>query len=44
LNDSVLKPTNEKRILLASMLGFRNELDDSEFLQYLLEKAAILIK
>jgi molybdopterin synthase sulfur carrier subunit len=44
LNDSVLKPTKEKRILLASMLGFRNELDDSEFLQYLLEKAAILIK
>jgi hypothetical protein len=26
------------------MLGFPNELDDSEVLQYLLEKAAILIK
>jgi hypothetical protein len=44
LNDSVLKPSKEKRIRLASMLGFPNALDDSEVLQYLLEKAAILIK
>jgi sulfur-carrier protein len=44
LNDSVLKPSKEKRIRLASMLGFLNEFNDSEFLQYLLEKAAILIK
>jgi tRNA threonylcarbamoyladenosine modification (KEOPS) complex Cgi121 subunit len=44
LNDSVLKPSKEKRIGLASMLSFPNELNDSEFLQYLLEKAAILIK
>src|SRR5215211_3717619 len=44
LNDSVLKPSKEKRIQLASMLGFPNELDESEVLQYLLEKAAILIK
>jgi sulfur-carrier protein len=44
LNDSVLKPSKEKRIRLASMLSFPNELNDSEFLQYLLEKAAILIK
>jgi hypothetical protein len=40
----VLKPSKEKRIGLASMLSFPNELNDSEFLQYLLEKAAILIK
>ena len=44
LNDSVLKPSEDKRIRLASMLGFTTELDDSEFLQYLLEKAAILIR
>jgi molybdopterin synthase sulfur carrier subunit len=44
LNDSVLKPSKEKRIRLASMLGFPNELNYNEFLQYLLEKAAILIK
>ncbi len=44
LNDSVLKPSKDKRIRLASMLGFPNELNYSEFLQYLLEKAAILIK
>lgn len=44
LNDSVLKPSEDKRIRLASMLGFTTKLDDSEFLQYLLEKAAILIR
>jgi molybdopterin synthase sulfur carrier subunit len=44
LNDSVLKPSEGKRIWLASMLGFTTKLDDSEFLQYLLEKAAILIR
>ena len=44
LNDSVLKPSKDKRIRLANMLGFPNELNYSEFLQYLLEKAAILIK
>lgn len=44
LNDSVLKPSEDKRIRLASMLGFTKKLDDSEFLQYLLEKAAILIR
>jgi molybdopterin converting factor small subunit/tRNA threonylcarbamoyladenosine modification (KEOPS) complex Cgi121 subunit len=44
LNDSVLKPSEDKRIQLASMLGFATKLDDSEFLQYLLEKAAILIR
>jgi tRNA threonylcarbamoyladenosine modification (KEOPS) complex Cgi121 subunit len=44
LNDSVLKPSEDKRIWLASMLGFTTKLDDSEFLPYLLEKAAILIR
>lgn len=44
LNDSVLEPSEDKRIWLASMLGFTKKLDDSEFLQYLLEKAAILIR
>jgi molybdopterin synthase sulfur carrier subunit len=44
LNDSVLKPSEDKRIWLASMLGFPTKLDDSKFLQYLLEKAAILIR
>ena len=44
LNDSVLNPSEDKRIRLASMLGFPTKLDDSEFLQYLLEKAAILIR
>ena len=44
LNDSVLKPSEDKRIRLASMLGFTTKLDDSEFLPYLFEKAAILIR
>jgi sulfur-carrier protein len=44
LNDSVLEPSEDKRIRLASMLGFTTKLDDSEFLKLLLEKAAILIR
>jgi tRNA threonylcarbamoyladenosine modification (KEOPS) complex Cgi121 subunit/molybdopterin converting factor small subunit len=44
LNDSVLKPSEDKRIRLASMLGFTTKLDNGEFLQYLLEKAAILVR
>ncbi|MDP8889333.1 MAG: MoaD/ThiS family protein [Thermoproteota archaeon] len=44
LDNSVLKPSEDKRIRLASMLGLTTRLDDSEFLQYLLEKAAILIR
>jgi tRNA threonylcarbamoyladenosine modification (KEOPS) complex Cgi121 subunit/molybdopterin converting factor small subunit len=43
LNDSVLKPNTDKRIRLASLLGSPAKLDNDEFLQYLLEKAAILI-
>ena len=44
LNNSVLKPNEDKRIRLASLLGSPVKLDNSEFLQYLLEKAAILIE
>jgi tRNA threonylcarbamoyladenosine modification (KEOPS) complex Cgi121 subunit/molybdopterin converting factor small subunit len=43
LNDSVLKPDEDKRIRLASMLGCPAKLDNGEFLQYLLEKAALVI-
>lgn len=43
LNNSVLKPNEDKRIRLVSFLGSPAKLDNSEFLQYLLEKAAILI-
>jgi len=43
LNDSVLKPDEDKRIRLASMLGCPAELDNCKFLQYLLEKAALLV-
>ena len=44
LNDFVLKPSKEKKARLVSMLGFPKKLDESEFLRYLLEKAAIMIK
>ena len=43
-NDSILKPNEDKRKRLASMLGFTAKLDDSKFLQYLLEKAAIMVR
>ena len=44
LNNSVLKPSKEKKDRFASKFGFITKLDDSEFLLYLLEKAAILVK
>jgi tRNA threonylcarbamoyladenosine modification (KEOPS) complex Cgi121 subunit len=44
VDDSVLKPGMEKRIRLAGMLGMNANFDDNEFLQYLLERAAILVK
>jgi molybdopterin synthase sulfur carrier subunit len=44
LNDSVLKPSKEKKDQFVSKLGFSTKLDDSEFLLYLLEKAAIVVK
>jgi tRNA threonylcarbamoyladenosine modification (KEOPS) complex Cgi121 subunit/molybdopterin converting factor small subunit len=43
LNNSVLKPNEDKRIRLASLLGSPAKFDNREFLQYLLEKAAILV-
>ena len=44
LNDMVLKPDKKKKAWLASTLGLTTELHDSEFLKYLLEKAAIIIQ
>jgi sulfur-carrier protein len=44
LNESVLKPSKEKKDQLTSKLGLAKRLDDSEFLLCLLEKAAILVK
>lgn len=43
-DDSVLAPSRDKRVRLAGMLGMSIKFDDSEFLQYLLERAAILVK
>jgi tRNA threonylcarbamoyladenosine modification (KEOPS) complex Cgi121 subunit len=43
-DDSVLSPTKEKKAMLAAMLGAKIKFDDGEFLQYLLERAAILTK
>jgi tRNA threonylcarbamoyladenosine modification (KEOPS) complex Cgi121 subunit len=43
LNNSVLMPNEDKRIRLGTLLGSHAKFDNSEFLQYLLEKAAILI-
>jgi molybdopterin converting factor small subunit/tRNA threonylcarbamoyladenosine modification (KEOPS) complex Cgi121 subunit len=44
LNDSVLKPGKEKKAWLTSTLGFSTKFHDSEFLQYLLEKATIMMQ
>lgn len=44
LNNSVLKPSKEKKDRFASKFGLVTKLDDCEFLLYLLEKAAILVK
>lgn len=43
-DDSVLNPTADKKARLAGMLGTKAKFDDGEFLQYLLERAAILVK
>ena len=44
-NDSVVRPTKEKRTKLSSMLGIAaGRFDEKEFLQYLVERAAILVK
>lgn len=44
LNDSVLAPNKEKKSRLAGLLGMGEKFDDDEFLQYLLERAAIVVK
>jgi tRNA threonylcarbamoyladenosine modification (KEOPS) complex Cgi121 subunit/molybdopterin converting factor small subunit len=44
LDSSVLRPSKEKKDRFVSKLGFATRLDDNEFLLYLLEKAAILVK
>lgn len=44
-DDSVVMPTKEKRMKLSSMLGISaGRFDEKEFLQYLVERAAILVK
>jgi tRNA threonylcarbamoyladenosine modification (KEOPS) complex Cgi121 subunit/molybdopterin converting factor small subunit len=44
VDESVIEPNKNKRIRLTNMLGINAKIDDSEFLQYLLERAAILVK
>ncbi|HKZ61093.1 MAG TPA: KEOPS complex subunit Cgi121 [Nitrososphaera sp.] len=43
-DDSVLDSSKEKRVRLAGLLGINAKFGDGEFLQYILEKAAILVK
>jgi len=44
-DDSVVRPTKEKRMKLSGMLGITaDRFDEREFLQYLVERAAILVK
>jgi len=43
-DDSVLAPDKEKKSRLATLLGAYAKFDDAEFLQYLLERAAIMVK
>jgi len=42
-DNSVIEPTKEKRANLSEMLGLSNKFGEQEFLQYLLERAAILV-
>jgi len=44
IEDSVLEPNKQKKAALAGALGIKARFDDSEFLKYLLERAAILVK
>ncbi len=41
---SMLEPTKQKKARLARLLGLKAKFGDTEFLQYLLERAAILVK
>jgi tRNA threonylcarbamoyladenosine modification (KEOPS) complex Cgi121 subunit/molybdopterin converting factor small subunit len=43
-DDAVLEQGKEKKARLAGLLGTKAEIGDDEFLQYLLERAAILVK
>jgi tRNA threonylcarbamoyladenosine modification (KEOPS) complex Cgi121 subunit/molybdopterin converting factor small subunit len=44
-DDSVVRPTKEKKMKLSSTLGIAaGRFDEKEFLQYLVERAAILVK
>jgi tRNA threonylcarbamoyladenosine modification (KEOPS) complex Cgi121 subunit/molybdopterin converting factor small subunit len=44
VDDSVFEPGREKKVRLACVLGMNAKFGDGEFLQYLLERAAILVK
>lgn len=44
IDDSVLEPRINKKNRLAGLLGTKAKFNDSEFLRYLLERAAILVK
>lgn len=44
IEDSILDASKEKKVRLAGLLGISSKFDDSEFLQYLLERAAILVR
>lgn len=44
LDDSVISPAKAKKAWFEKMLGIRPKIDNSRFLDFLLERAAILIK
>ncbi len=44
LDDSVLRPTAAKKIRLTKMLGLRAKMENGEFLEFLLERGAILVR
>lgn len=44
VDNSVLQPNEEKRARLSALLGIKRHFSRVEFLQYLLERAAILVK
>ena len=44
VDDLVLRPSAQKKVRLSRVLGITDMVDENEFLQYLLERAAILVK
>jgi tRNA threonylcarbamoyladenosine modification (KEOPS) complex Cgi121 subunit/molybdopterin converting factor small subunit len=44
VDDWILKANKQKKAMHASVLGLKAKFDDCKFLQYLLERAAILVK